>query len=139
MRFAKPDVGQRIKVVIPHHGPVHPGYYIPPTQIKGEVVSGEKFDDPLSFRMTTGKSYHPIAVIALNRISSLEYVDGTEAEMVEEVKPKVQTIIVSGSTGSNYVVTVNERGGYSCSCKGFGFRKVCKHVNQVKAELEGTK
>jgi hypothetical protein len=47
-------------------------------------------------------------------------------------------INIAGKTG-NYTVTYGSMNGgnvqkdYSCTCMGFGFRKTCKHVEEVKA------
>jgi hypothetical protein len=138
MRFAKPEIGSNIRVVIPRTAPTHPGYYIPDTVIIGEVVQNEKYDDPHSFRITTGKAYHPVAIVALKRVSEMTHHDGSEANKVEEEKPVVKTIPIAGSNGHEYIVVRNERGMYSCDCKGFSFRKTCKHVNQAKIQLEGS-
>jgi hypothetical protein len=38
---------------------------------------------------------------------------------------------VDGSKGNKYVVSCN-RGRWSCDCKGFKFRKTCKHVEEAQ-------
>ncbi len=49
-------------------------------------------------------------------------------------KPKGnKTWSVSGSTGKSYTVTL-ENGQYSCTCAGFGFRRKCRHINEIKNE-----
>lgn len=40
-------------------------------------------------------------------------------------------IIPSSNGKQNYTVTLNEE-GWKCSCMGFGFRKTCKHVEELK-------
>ena len=40
---------------------------------------------------------------------------------------------VVGSKGAHYTVRTNQ-GRYTCSCPGFGWRRKCKHIEQVKEE-----
>ena len=37
---------------------------------------------------------------------------------------------ITGSRGDRYLVTRDAR-GYSCDCKGFQFRKSCRHITEV--------
>ena len=40
---------------------------------------------------------------------------------------------VTGSTGNKYTVS-RRQDAWSCSCAGFGWRRKCKHVAQMKAQ-----
>ena len=40
---------------------------------------------------------------------------------------------VKGSKGAHYTVRANQ-GRYTCTCPGFGCRRKCKHIEQVKKE-----
>ena len=40
---------------------------------------------------------------------------------------------VVGSKGAHYTVRANQ-GRYTCTCPGFGWRRKCKHIEQVKKE-----
>ena len=40
---------------------------------------------------------------------------------------------VVGSKGAHYTVRANH-GRYTCTCPGFGWRRKCKHIEQVKKE-----
>ena len=40
---------------------------------------------------------------------------------------------VKGSKGAHYTVRA-QSGRYSCTCPGFGWRRKCKHIEQVKKE-----
>ena len=42
---------------------------------------------------------------------------------------------VIGSKGAKYTVKCRQ-GAYSCTCAGFGWRRKCKHVEQIKAKLK---
>jgi hypothetical protein len=47
-----------------------------------------------------------------------------------EFKPK-EAIVVKGSNGKEYYITkIGHK--YSCTCPGFQFRHVCKHVTELK-------
>jgi len=43
---------------------------------------------------------------------------------------------VTGSKGAQYTVRRRQE-AWTCSCPGFGFRRRCKHVTNMKAQLEG--
>lgn len=60
------------------------------------------------------------------------YLAGTwTPEMINRDAPDMHETVESSRTGEEYdVVRVN--GEWSCSCKGFGFRRNCKHVKMVK-------
>ena len=40
---------------------------------------------------------------------------------------------VKGSKGNIYTVKLSE-GVYSCSCPGYGFRRKCRHITEIKNE-----
>ena len=50
----------------------------------------------------------------------------------QPVKSTRETITVQGSKGNTYIV-IKENGKATCTCPGFGFRKTCKHVQEVLA------
>jgi len=41
---------------------------------------------------------------------------------------------VKGSKGNEYTVTVSED-QWSCTCPGFGFRRKCRHIKEIKDSL----
>jgi len=100
----------------------------------GVVVESTHFDDPASFRLTTGKPHFPIAVIPLPRVVELEFSDGTEAQNLESELPDEETWAVAGSKGASYTVT-RKGSVWHCECKGWMFRQQCKHVNAAKEEV----
>lgn len=137
-RFEKPEIGSKVRVTgkpfYPPHIPV--GFHNLPTVIEGEVIKSDPRDDPLSFRLATGMPHFPISVVALHSVLDIQYSDGTKVNTVEKAAVKDLVHTVTGSKGDEYVVT--KRGNdYSCTCKGFGFNRKCKHVNQVKQLVEG--
>ena len=45
----------------------------------------------------------------------------------------VRSWAVVGSKGAHYTVRASH-GRYTCTCPGFGWRRKCKHIEQVKKE-----
>lgn len=143
MRYLKPEPGARVRVTTEPMFPpnVAVGFANLPSVSEGTVLRSEKWDDPDSFRMTTGKSYPVVSVVTLRRIMSMEYLDGGTALVSAAPVIDVLTRVIKGSvskkTGeaNEYVVT-KANGQYSCTCVGFQFHRTCKHIKQVKAEVE---
>jgi hypothetical protein len=51
----------------------------------------------------------------------------------KKVKSKNKEWVIKSSKGdSSYVVEQNEEGNFTCSCKGFKFRRNCRHIEEVK-------
>lgn len=135
--FATPKIGQQITVITDWSD-----YFKPfGTNVRrkhtatGKVVTGEGWDKPNTFRMTTGNVNHPVAVVPLKRVISLVDADGVEADAsaVDDIDNQSNTWEVKGSTGSSYIVTQNgDR--WSCTCKGYMFRNSCKHIGQFREE-----
>ena len=42
---------------------------------------------------------------------------------------------VKGSKGNTYTVKLSD-GSYSCTCTGYGFRRKCRHIDEVKNERQ---
>lgn len=139
-RFTKPDPGSRICVVTDRTEEMRLyGMNVPRIhETRGEVLPPAKHDDPLTVRMTTGRSDFPVAVIPLRWITVLEHSDGTEQGTTEEKAAGLfHQEVVKGSKKDKYTVTRQTNGSYSCTCTGFRFRGHCKHINEVKEKLEG--
>lgn len=142
--YAKPAVGSHIKVITDWSDVYHRGFQEhvrilgAQNTTVGKVVPSEDFDDPASFRITTGNPNYPEAIISLKRVTKLVDADGleTDADAIKEQAPSHHTWVVEGSNGKSYTVTqAGEQ--WSCTCPGFGFRRQCKHVNAKKAEVLG--
>lgn len=137
-RFEKPAIGSKVRVTGRPFYPanIKTAFHNLPPVISGEVIKSDGRDDPLSFRLATGMPHFPISVVALHSVLDIQYLDGAAAVMVEKTVAKDLVQTVSGSKGDEYVVTKSGN-TYSCTCKGFGFNRNCKHVNQVKQLVEG--
>ena len=60
-----------------------------------------------------------------------------EEEPVKEYKPqpKIEKLVLSSNGTDEYTVKFN--GMYwSCTCKGYGFRRYCRHIEEVKQTLK---
>ena len=49
--------------------------------------------------------------------------------------PKVERWTVKGDHGDSYDVSLTETGDWGCTCKGFTFKRDCKHVADLKLKL----
>ena len=98
------------------------GYQNPePSVYVGEVVPSAKYDPPNSIRMSTGILDFPFRVISLTSIFEVD-----ENPFHFEVKPDSMRE-VQGSHGNVYTVRTSN-GITTCTCPGFEFRKICKHI-----------
>ena len=66
--------------------------------------------------------------MTLDRVGEYMVVDDrfTPPQLAE-----VLTYDVVGSKGNTYTVT-NDRGNWTCTCPGFGFRRKCRHITEIK-------
>ncbi len=89
--------------------------------IKYGTVNLFKFKQPISF-YTKGRQFE---VLKTKGEADSVYFTKTETFV-----PKA-AIIVQGSNGKEYHITkIGNK--YSCTCPGFAFRHVCKHVTELK-------
>jgi hypothetical protein len=101
------------------------------TTITGIVDSATKFT-PANFVRIVTDFDSPVRIreIPLDRITAIEYADGTDA-VREAVRDDTQTWAVDGSRGSRYTV-VRSKNVWTCTCAGFQFRKSCRHVKETQ-------
>ena len=130
-QYSLPDPGCKVAItfehnsyVIGHQGPVA-------TTVTGIVDSATRFTPPNFVRILTDfDSPVRIREISMDRITNIEYADGT-VPTVETVKDDVRTWVVEGSKGSRYTV-VRTKNLWTCTCPGYQFRKSCRHVTELK-------
>lgn len=139
-RFEKPQPGSSVSVVLDRTEAMTA--YMPwvprISTVSGDVIASEKRDDPLTFRVSTGNTAFPVAVVPLRWVKDMKFSDGSVAGKTETSSNGLfHQEVVKGSRGKRYSVTRQTNGAYSCTCEGFRFRGHCKHVNQVKERLEG--
>lgn len=101
--------------------------------------------------MISIRSYLPPTVIEVNSgtyvVSGSQWIPAPKGTTLKEVnwistRPKKEAPMiittsrwsVVGSNGANYEVRF-EHGMWNCSCVGFGFRRKCKHIDQIKSKI----
>ena len=102
------------------------GYVGPEFNEYTGIVVHEKWYGDDRIGLTTDMKHFPVRV--LNRANIVE-VMGAKVDYTP-VKSSRETITVQGSKGNTYIVT-KENGKVTCTCPGFGFRKTCKHVQEL--------
>ena len=131
MAIAVPKIGSRVRVttMYPNHvvyrGDTN-GYV---TYVReGEVVQSI-FRDPFMFAVKTGASEHPVSEFNAKsqHVVKIEYIVGS-ATMIDTTTKAWK---VKSGDGKRVYLVQRVNGKFSCSCKGFEFRKDCKHVGAV--------
>lgn len=94
----------------------------------GTVTNAPRWAAADHIALATGETTFPVRLIPMEDVVGME---GTAIKAVN--KPTVWQ--VDGSKGSKYTVT-QEGNRFSCTCAGFGFRKQCRHVDELKWKLK---
>ena len=94
----------------------------------GTVIRSHKAIREGQIGLTTGQRDFDMRVIDIDRIVGMEGAVAAPAAVEQQT-----TWVIKGSKGNEYVVQ-KEGKGYTCSCPGFGFRRACKHVDEIKAK-----
>ena len=95
-----------------------------------------KTNQPIAIASIGGKTY-----IVPNW---LEVPEGTQLSDIEIERPKIKkpeaTTVeeyVTGSSGDEYLVKINDNGKSECECWGFRrYRRDCKHIRELKAKIQ---
>lgn len=134
--FSKPTIGRRV-IVITDWSRNRKGYadYVPRTNtFVGTVVASMPFDDPDTFRMTTGDKIFSFSVVPLDYVTVLKYDNG---EKIARVLPRIiqnkSWQVKSDSRKGGFYTVTQEGSFFSCTCLGFQFHRSCRHINKVKA------
>lgn len=131
MAIAVPKVGSRVRVTT-----VYPNTYA----YRGEeenyvsytregVVVESIFRDPFMFAVKTGDPDHPVSEYnsKSQHVVKIEYIIGGAAKVATDTKAWK----VKSGDGKSFYVVQRVNGKFSCTCKGFEFRKDCKHIGAV--------
>ena len=54
-------------------------------------------------------------------------------QFVHKPLPRIEELVDGSKPGVQYTVKFNGN-FWSCTCKGYGFRRSCRHINQTKAK-----
>ena len=131
MSVAVPKIGSRVRVTT-----VYPNTYayrgkddnyVTYTR-EGEVVQSI-FRDPFMFAVKTGDPDHPVSEYNAKslHVVKIEYVIGGSNQVATDKKAWK----VKSEDGKRVYLVQRVNGKFSCTCKGFEFRKDCKHVGAV--------
>jgi len=130
-QYSKPKIGSKIAITF-----AFPSYVLGyesqsvSTQLTGTVLQEIKHTPPNCVCLLVTDSDVAIREIPMERVTALEYLDGSQAEL-ESVKNNIEEWQVDGSRGSVYNVIRNQS-RWTCSCPGFQFRKNCRHITELK-------
>lgn len=128
--FVKPQPGQKISVTTKFTNPILASkeQYRYTTYI-GTVEKDFKWLSNQEFVLSTPEDVDmPVRVLHLNYVSDLKMSNG-EAFQTREVATR-QVRLVKGTKGDVYTVAT-ENGKTTCSCSGFQFRGMCRHVKDA--------
>lgn len=133
--FTKPPVGAKMRVTSDWSTHLkHTPRWLPRIVVdEGEILPPEDWDDAHTLRISTGNPDFPAAAIPLRLVVDMVDLDTMATVPKQEVKetPVLIEVSIPGSKGEIYVVTRDSRGIWACTCKGFGFRRSCRHVKEV--------
>jgi len=130
-QFSIPDAGCKIAITFEFPSYVIGTATVNKTTITGVVEKATRFTPPNFVRIVPDVD-SPVRIreIPLHRVTNIEYADGRAAEQ-KTVNHDTETWSVAGSKGSNYTV-VRDRSAWACTCPGFQFRKICRHITELK-------
>lgn len=121
-----PEIGSEVSVELENalgRGQIPPGPEV--TVFRGNVLKPFKWLSDREFCIT-GDEQMPIRVINMKSVRSLNMISG----QTRTVNTQDKIFTVTGSRGDTYVVTKNSQ-GWTCTCKGFEFRKSCRHIAEL--------
>lgn len=129
MTVTRPQPGSMIEVEVTNP---FASRMIPPqptrTVYRGQVLKSYRWLTDREFCME-GDAAWPIRVINLGSVVRLDFESGSG----DTVDTTAQTWEVTGSRGDRYLVTRDAQ-GWTCDCKGFQFRKNCRHVSELSSQ-----
>lgn len=130
-QFSMPPEGSQVAITFEFPSYVLGSPGINKTTITGVVEKATKWTLPNSIRLTTDFD-SPVRVreVSLDRITNIEYADGTVAA-TKHASSETKTWVVQGSRGSKYSV-IRSKNSWSCTCPGFQFRKTCRHIKECQ-------
>lgn len=95
----------------------------------GQVLPSERWFKADQFAITSDDERMPFRVLSTHNIVTL-IVDDKEGAL-DDPNKGTRTVSISGSKGSQYVVTIKDGAAISCTCPGFTFRKTCRHLKEA--------
>lgn len=131
MTVAVPNIGSRVRVTTMYPNAVvyrnsDNGYV---TYTREGVVVQSIFRDPFMFAVKTGDPDHPVSEYNAKsqHVVKIEYIVGGASQVATDTKAWK----VKSEDGKRVYLVQRVNGKFSCTCKGFEFRKDCKHIGAV--------
>ena len=131
MAVSVPKIGSRVRVTT-----MYPNTYAYRgkddnyvTNTREGLVVKSIFNDPFMFAVETGAPDHPVSEFNAKsqHVVKIEILKGSSTQVATDKKAWK----VKSADGKNTYIVERLNGKFSCSCKGFEFRKDCKHVGAV--------
>lgn len=129
MAVAVPNIGSKVRVTV--HDKDYYAYAAKKQREREYIYEGEVeksiFSDPFYFAVRTGNPDHPVSEFSAksSHVVKIEYLIGGASQVSTETKAwKIK------SKDKIYLVQ-RVNGKFSCTCKGFEFRRDCKHIGLV--------
>ena len=130
-----PTIGARVRVTTMYPNTVvyrnsDNGYV---TYTREGVVVQSIFRDPFMFAVKTGDPDHPVSEYNAKslHVVKIEVIKGTTTSVATDKKAWK----VKSGDGKNFYIVERVEGKFSCTCKGFEFRKDCKHIGAVAKKV----
>jgi hypothetical protein len=98
--------------------------------LTGVVVPDTKWTPDNFVRILTSHDIVAYREIPLDKITKIKYEDGTLGS-TQPIETQSKSYTIQGSKGNTYIVT-NNKTAWTCSCTGYQFRKMCKHIDKFK-------
>ena len=131
MNVTIPEIGSRVRVTTLYpNGVAYRGKFDNfVANTREGVVVKSIFNDPFYFAVETGASDHPVSEFnsKSQHLVKIEYVTGGASLVSTETKAWK----VKSEDGKRVYLVQRVNGKFSCTCKGFEFRKDCKHIAAV--------
>lgn len=130
-----PHVGETVSVEIPNTSPArhNPLFRDMPEShtYVGIVMSPFPWLTNMEFCMSSDDPEMPVRVINIEYVCKIEGSKSTNRPAAQKVTNEVKRVMVQGSKGNQYVVTVTGNKA-TCTCPQNQIRRqVCKHIQQV--------
>lgn len=126
-----PTVGSRVRVttIYPNTYAYRGEYDNYVTKTREGVVVESIFKDPFYFAVETGDPDHPVSEFnsKSQHVVKVEVVSGSTST----VETSNKAWKVKSGDGKRVYLVQRVNGRFSCTCKGFEFRRDCKHVGLV--------
>jgi hypothetical protein len=131
---AVPKIGSRVRVTTIYPNTYayrgEDNNYVTYTR-EGEVVQSI-FRDPFMFAVKTGHPDHPVSEYNAKsqHVVKVEILKGSTMEIATDNKAWK----VKSADGKSVYLVTRVNGKFSCTCKGFEFRKDCKHIQAAASK-----